>query len=225
MKYLFFDIEKATSQKNLRKICEFGYVVVDENFTPIEEDNFIINPDIPRNAWDYYVVKNILTRKKSVYLAAKPFPFFYPKIRELLTTADAVVGHSTLEDANAVNNDCKLYKLPNIDYDFFDLKAFYKKLTNNEHLSLSTIMQDYGIKGDQREHDAHADAFNTMLAFKTLLAKSGKTFEMLCSWCPEAKDRSEKYKLRSVKEREDKMKRNNNNRLNVKKPETNMSKE
>ena len=43
MKYLFFDLEYATSKGGNIKICEFGYVVTDENFQILDRDNFIIN--------------------------------------------------------------------------------------------------------------------------------------------------------------------------------------
>ena len=35
MKYLFFDCEFATSKGGNEKICEFGFVMVDENFNII----------------------------------------------------------------------------------------------------------------------------------------------------------------------------------------------
>lgn len=41
MDYLFFDIECCDG----RNICEFGYVVADENLKPINKDIILINPD------------------------------------------------------------------------------------------------------------------------------------------------------------------------------------
>ena len=60
--YLFFDLEFANSQKESYKICEFGYVIVDEDFNIIKTDNFTINPDISRREWDWYVLRKILHR-------------------------------------------------------------------------------------------------------------------------------------------------------------------
>ena len=53
MKYLFFDLEYASQKGGTSKICEFGYVVTDENFNILEKDNLIINPNIYRYEWDY----------------------------------------------------------------------------------------------------------------------------------------------------------------------------
>ena len=63
MRYLVFDLEYATSKGGVSKICEFGYVVTNEKFEIIEKGNFIIDPYINRNEWDYRVVRKILTRK------------------------------------------------------------------------------------------------------------------------------------------------------------------
>lgn len=39
MKYLFFDCEFANCFDSREKICEFGYVMVDENFNDLYKDN------------------------------------------------------------------------------------------------------------------------------------------------------------------------------------------
>ena len=35
LKYLFFDLEYANSKGGINKICEFGYVITNENFDVI----------------------------------------------------------------------------------------------------------------------------------------------------------------------------------------------
>ena len=41
MKYLFFDLEYATSKGGNIKICEFGFVITDENFKILDRDNLL----------------------------------------------------------------------------------------------------------------------------------------------------------------------------------------
>ena len=65
MKYLFFDMEYASSKGGVNKVCEFGYVVTDEKYIIIDRDNLIINPNIARNEWDYWAVRKILSRSNS----------------------------------------------------------------------------------------------------------------------------------------------------------------
>lgn len=43
MKYLFFDCEFANCFDSKEKICEFGYVMVDENFNVLYKDNLFFN--------------------------------------------------------------------------------------------------------------------------------------------------------------------------------------
>ena len=44
MKYLFFDLEFASSKGDREHICEFGFVVTNEQFDILDRGNFIINP-------------------------------------------------------------------------------------------------------------------------------------------------------------------------------------
>lgn len=198
MKYLFFDTEKATSQPRIHQICEFGYVITDELFNVLERDNFIINPDLPIKQWDPFVIRNILTRKPYEYELCNTFPYFYSKISALINKADIIVGHTIEEDVKAINNDSLLYDLPSIDYDFYDLKIYYKKYSKSKgSTAVVNILKAFETEGDSNEHDAATDAYNTMLGLKTLLTKIGMTFQELCDWCPEAKDRNENYILES----------------------------
>ncbi len=43
------------------KICEFGYLITDENFNKIESAEYIINPKAP---FDEYVLNNMLAYPK-----------------------------------------------------------------------------------------------------------------------------------------------------------------
>ena len=44
LKYLFFDIECSNCFGKNPKICEFGYVLTDENFKVIQSDSIPISP-------------------------------------------------------------------------------------------------------------------------------------------------------------------------------------
>ncbi len=62
MRYLFYDLEYATTRGGVTSVCEFGYVVTDESFNITERGNMIINPCIYRDEWNKRVVRTILTR-------------------------------------------------------------------------------------------------------------------------------------------------------------------
>ena len=130
MKILFFDLEYA-SCKNGCKICEFGYVITNEKFEIIERNNLIINPYISNDEWDWWALKHILTRTKKEYEERLTFNKYYPKIKEIIESCDYVLGHSLNNDAKALNDDCKRYNLPSIDFDFYDVNAFNQCENNN----------------------------------------------------------------------------------------------
>lgn len=180
IKYLFYDLEFATSLGGESKICEFGYVITDEAFNVIERDNLIINPEITRKDWDIRVVKKILRRNIGEYENKPSFYSYYDTIKEIITSSDYVVGHTIDGDAKALCDDCLRYGLRSIDYDFYDVKELYKEYTNSKcDIALVKILEELNIQGETKIHDAETDAYNTMLALKGILDKLNITFQDL----------------------------------------------
>ena len=201
MKYLFFDLEYASSKGGISKICEFGYVLTDESFKVLERDNFIIDPYITREKWDWRVVNRILTREVSEYESSPRFDEYYYDIKKLILDADYVLGHTLAKDANALNQDCERYNLPSIDYDFYDIKIFYKQFSNTKNdTSVTNMLNELKIEGEEREHDAETDAFNTMLELKQMMSVLNVSLSELIELVPEAKDRTENYIVKSIEE-------------------------
>ena len=194
MKYLFFDCEFASCKDGQEKICEFGYVMVDENFKVLYKGNIIINPNIKAEDWDWYALKKILTRKKEQYENMLLFLAYHKKIVALIQNADYILGHTIVADVHALNCELQRYNLPSIDFDFYDIKEMYKVYNNTKKVaSVENILSELGIKGDENKHDAEADAFNTMLELKVILEKLGFKLEEMIEACPGAKDRTEKF--------------------------------
>ena len=199
MKYLFFDLEYATSKGGNIKICEFGFVVTDENFKILDRDNFIINPNIFREEWDWRVVRTILTRCVSEYENSPKFDEYYDDIVKLIKSADYVFGHSLNGDAKALNCDCLRYGLPSIDFKFYDIKEFYKQYNStNRDISVGNILKDLQIEGESGEHDAEVDAVNTMYEFKAMLERLEMTPKELIGICPSVVDYNENYTVQSL---------------------------
>ena len=203
MKILFFDLEKATEKYADKKqsiICEFGYVVTDENFSVIKQGNVLIDPKIDRKDWDWYVVKKVLTRKKSEYLGKPAFDSLYPEIKELILSADYVVGHTMGGDVKALNDECKRYDLPSIDFDFYDECIVFQRMMNSKNQrSVLNILHDLEVLPEGAEHDAESDAYNTMLGIKAMAEKCGVTLGELLMRYPEAKDGNRNYEVLSQK--------------------------
>ena len=199
MKYLFFDLEYASCKYGDKKICEFGYVVTDEQFAILEEDNLIINPNISRADWDYRALRDILTRTRDEYERGFKFYRFYDRIAKLINTADYVFGHTIDGDAMAVNQNCERYNLDYINYEFYDIKEIYKNFSNGEkNVGVNGILEEMGISGLVNCHDALADAYNTMLILKGVLEKSGKSLVALLDENKNAKDKTENGVIESI---------------------------
>ena len=199
MKYLFFDLEYAASKGGNIKICEFGYVVTDENFQILDRNNFIINPNIMRYEWDWHVVRTILTRRISEYEGNPEFDYYYDEIVKLIEEADYVFGHSINGDAKALNCDCQRYGLPSIDFKFYDVKEFYKQYNSSKNdTSVINILNDLEIEGEDGEHDAEVDAVNTMYEFKAMLQRLEMSAVELIDICPSVVDYNENFVVQSL---------------------------
>lgn len=189
MKYLFFDCEFASCLKGKEKICEFGFVVTDEHFKVLARYNYIINPNIDDKEWDTYALKNILNRKKYEYIEAPLFPTFYERIINLIKNSDYIFGHSNEGDVHALECEFQRYGLRSINYDFYDIKEFYKLLKeSSESISLENMIKELRLIGDDDYHDAEADSYNTMLVLKEILKRKQLTLSQLIEKCPNAKD-------------------------------------
>lgn len=199
MKYLFYDLEYASQKEGTSKICEFGYVLTDEKFEIIDRNNFIINPKIKGELWDYYALKHILTRTKEEYKSGELFSFYFERIKKLFDEADYVFGHSIDGDAKALNDECKRYNLPSINHTFYDIKIFFKSFKNIKNdISVTNIMKDLNAEGDEKEHDAEADAYNTMIELKVMLEQLDLPLSDLITLCPDARNKSENYEVESI---------------------------
>lgn len=199
MKYLFFDCEFASSKGGIERICEFGYVIVDEEFNLLEKDNFIINPNIDRKEWDYYALRKILTRKRVEYENSPSFFYFYNKIKNVIEAVDYVFGHTLSSDAKALNDECIRYSRESINFSFYDVKEIYRQFDNVKcDLSVTKIKEALNIVGEEVEHDALADAYNTMLILKEMLDELNLSINDILELVPTAKDECNYYKVSSL---------------------------
>ncbi len=189
IKYLFFDLEKASSFQNQVHVCEFGYVLTNEKFDVLEKRNFVIDPKIERNQWDYFAVRKILTRTINQYENSLDFEYFCPYILKLIQNADYVFGHTTESDVDALNQEMIRHSHDPLKFAFYDIKDFYKAYANeDEDVGLSKMVEVLGVEGRaETQHDALADAYNTMLCTKSVLLNMGISLKELIQLSNEAK--------------------------------------
>lgn len=170
MKYLFFDIECCDG----KHICEFGYVLTDEQFNVLDKECILINPEAPfqlegrKDGRDLY-----LTHSEEEYRASPIFTAYYEKIKQLIEEKEQkIVGFSMNDDAKFLNTACKRkrYDLPPIEFEFFDMQKAYQKFFDKKP-SLENAAKELEIPVPERLHESSEDALLTLEVFKQICKK------------------------------------------------------
>lgn len=163
MRYLFFDIECSNCHDGVGKMCEFGYVVTNENFCELERDNIIINPESEFDKLGFAIRKIKLSLPYKEYYRRKNFKAFYDRIKNLFKGEVVAIGHNTQADAQYILDACNRYGLPSFNYRFIDTQKLVRKLYDREnHLRLIEIHNEF-FTGEVKEqsHEGLEDALFT----------------------------------------------------------------
>lgn len=170
MKYLFFDIECCDG----KHICEFGYVITDEQFKVLAKECILINPEAPfklegrKGGRDLY-----LTHSEEEYRSSPIFTAYYEKIKQLIEEKEQkIVGFSMNDDAKFLNTACKRkrYDLPPIEFEFFDMQKAYQKFFDKKP-SLENAAKELEIPVPERLHESSEEALLTLEVFKQICKK------------------------------------------------------
>jgi DNA polymerase III alpha subunit (gram-positive type) len=168
MNYLFFDIECAKCEGDGKGfICEFGYVITDENFNVIDTEEWLINPN---HEFDWYAKYRLLSYKEDNYKRQAKFPKYYNKIAKILEQENQVIlGHTTKFDFGYINFECELYKLEKIELPYYDICIPFKQLRGErQDTSLKNMLLKLEIERPGKLHNAQNDAMATMMVCKKL---------------------------------------------------------
>ena len=188
MEYLFFDTECANCFDGLGKICEFGFVLTDENFSVIEKRNILINPDAPFDKKGFAISKIKLAYPYSDYYKEKNFKSCYGEIKKMLTAQNRIiVGHGVKSDVKFIMDGCKRYGLKNFDYEFVDTERLVATIfSRDKRLKLGDIYNDFYPEAEHiQRHEAMDDAFMTMEIARFVANSEGKSFTKLIEDTPD----------------------------------------
>lgn len=181
MTYLFFDIECANSFGGIGKICSFGYVLCDEDFSVIESDDLLMNPCA---IFDWYLfsknAKCKLAYSREEYNRQPKFSEHYSKIKSLLEAKDRIVlGFGCQNDVATVATECIRYDRQLIDFNCHDIMNPLEKFYELKG-GLGTFVEKLEIPTEGMEfHDSKADAFFTMKVAEKLVKDTGKSLKEL----------------------------------------------
>ncbi len=179
MNYVFFDVECANCLKGEGKICSLGYVKTDSDFNVMKKKDILINPDAP------FLLGNA-AQGKGIKLAyplfrfkwADTFPSYYEEIKKLLENEDNMVfGFSVGQDVSYLSYTCSRYQLPQLDFPFYDIQLFEKKMRGEKNIrGLDSLIEEFQLD-KYTLHRSDDDALMTLEVFKKLLEISNLTVE------------------------------------------------
>lgn len=189
MRYLFFDIECSEG----KSMCSFGYVLTDEKFRILEKDDILMNPEaiFHTGAWGkknreaYPGIE--MAYPKEVFLNSPTFPALYEKIKALIEYKDqTVIGFSHKNDTVFLDNACKRYNLPSIDYDFVDVQTIHKDYNNLINpFSTEKLVEELNLDVNKYvPHKSDDDAEVSMLVTKNFCEKLGLSLNKLIAQYP-----------------------------------------
>ncbi len=172
MKFLSFDIESCDGRIDSGGMCSFGYCLSDENFNILDKKDILINPR-PKKFEKKVAEK--LRYSEETFRNAPKFPSVYKKIRNLLSQDVVILGYSVLNDVLYLDDACRSYKLPYIDYKFVDVQCIYDIYRNSANsIGLKKAANDCNI--NLLAHRSDEDAKATLFILKYVLDNTGKTF-------------------------------------------------
>lgn len=184
-----FDIECSEG----KSMCSFGYVLTDEKFRILEKDDILMNPEaiFHTGAWGkknreaYPGIE--MAYPKEVFLKSPTFPALYEKIKALIEYKDqTVIGFSHKNDTVFLDNACKRYNLPSIDYDFVDVQTIHKDYNNLINpFSTEKLVEELNLDVNKYvPHKSDDDAEVSMLVTKNFCEKLGLSLNKLIAQYP-----------------------------------------
>lgn len=176
MSFLFFDIESAGFFESQSHICSFGYVICDENFNVLHKEDIVMNPESKFEPRLLQPDSDCpLSYSKSYFESQPNFPHFYEKIKNLLTDPECkVIGFASEHDVDFIICACENYKLPQIQFEAFDIRPMLKA-DFHETFGLSKWIEFFNIKTPLQAHKSCDDAEMTMLVLQKLCQHEQKS--------------------------------------------------
>ena len=187
MKYLSFDIECC----NGYDICEFGYVIFDENFRILKKDYLLINPKRKfklRGREDNDDI--VLAFSEEEYKNNPTYLERYETIKEIIETPNCQsVGFSIKSDIAYLNKANKLIKRPPFCIDGIDVQELFRIYKREDfQTNLGKIITELGIGDTIRFHRSDEDALATMLILKKLTEIVGLSIQDTCDYFEKIKN-------------------------------------
>lgn len=212
MRFIFFDIECANCYGGQGKICEFGYVIVDEKFHILNKKNIIINPG-PHEKFHLTGRGKrpdiILSHDEETYRSSPEFPNYYDNIKFLLTQKDTLIfGYSIINDLMFLVSTLQRYILPVFDIQVYDVQSFVAHYSVKQKIPYSLEgafdeLFSQEKRAQLHEHSAVDDALMTMLVASKICQNLHRSIQELIDVCMSCTYDTKKavFKLQAARDR------------------------
>lgn len=143
MKFLFFDTECSNCFNGIGKVCEFGYILTDENFKVKVKYEIPMSPG--RGSNNKFHLKAYGKHKpislafdESYYYTQPEFDYYYEEIKKLMEDKDTICfAWSSDNDIQHLYNSCVRYNKEPFKYICYDIqKIFGKYIETSKQKSL-----------------------------------------------------------------------------------------
>ena len=210
MKYLFFDIECSNCFQGIGKMCEFGYVLCDENMLVMKSGDIPMSPGKGRDSRFHLKGRKHekdleLAYEYEYYYEQPEFPHFFNQIKKLMEDPDTICfAYSMDNDIPHLYNACTRYRLEPLDYVCYDVqKLVAAYLEKKGQMSLHNACKE--IVGPNstiklHEHLSRDDAEMERLIFEAICVLTKKKPNELLEESEFAKTNSIEY-INKLKER------------------------
>lgn len=169
MRYLCFDIECCDGQH----ICEFGYVLIDENFNVLERDCITINPEHKFKLTGREHESDItLAFPEEIYFNSPTFDYYYERIKNLLTLKDCqIIGFSLKNDAGFLATAYEIYNKEPIPFTYIDFQKLYQGYVKSKNrVSVESVVKELEIT-DVQLHKSDDDSWAVVRALQVISKK------------------------------------------------------
>ena len=210
MKYLFFDIECSNCFNGVGKMCEFGYVLTDENFNIMKHGDIPMSPGKGRECRFYlkgrkYEKDLELAYEYDYYFDQPEFPSFYNQIKRMMEDPDTTCfAYSMDNDIPHLYHACTRYKLQPFNYECYDVqKLVAAYLEKKGQMSLkNACLRIVGPNSVVRlqEHLSRDDAEMERLIFEAICILTKTDSKALLEQSQFARTNSIEY-MERIKER------------------------
>ena len=183
---VFFDLECANCHMGVAKICEFGYVLTDDQLNIISAENRLIDPRSTFNVYGFKKAGISFCYDQEAYRSSPPLKDRYEEIKSLLCDKNnRVFGYSVEYDAEYIRSDFERSHLKPIDFEFIDVMKLYRDyLKRSEKLSLDVVYSECGDVAPLVHHEAKNDSLMTIACLKRFMELSGMSLNEVVNDCP-----------------------------------------